>query len=349
VIAILWTIAIAAGAYQLVALLACLRHLLRRDPTPDFFPGVSVLKPVYRLSARVESALESNRRQAYPNFEVLAGSDTPTPAANRKVGVLMELARQAKHPILIVSDADIVVPPDYLGRVVAPLADGRVGLVTCLYRATGESFAARWEALGIATDFAPGTLVAPLVGISEFAMGSTMVFRAADLERAGGFRALAPFIADDYQLGKRIAALELKVWLSKVVVETHLEARSMSDAWRHQIRWARTIRLSRGAYAGLPITNASFWAVLLLISGQFIPGVALLLLRILVGITAGWIILRSPVARRWWWLMPARDVWGLAVWAAGMRGHRVIWGDEALTLDGHGRIVGSEPNPNPQP
>ena len=338
-IAVLWTIAVAAGVYQCVALAACMRHLLRRDPAPDFFPGVSVLKPVYRYDARVDAALESNRRQAYPQFEVLAGSSTPAPAPNRKVGVLMELARSARHPVLIASDADIVVPPDYISRVVAPLADARVGLVTCLYRATGDSFAAQWEALGIATDFAPSTLVAPLAGIDEFAMGSTMAFRAADLARAGGFEAVAGYIADDYQLGKRITALGLKVWLSKVVVETHLEARSMADAWRHQLRWARTIRRSRGGYAGLPVTNASFWALLLLAAGNVAPALVLLLLRLAAGFAAGWSILRSPVVLRWWWLMPLRDLWGLALWAAGMRGNTVVWGGEKLWLDREGRIV----------
>jgi ceramide glucosyltransferase len=244
--------------------------------------------------------------------------------------------------VLIVGDADIVVPADYLGRVVAPLADPRVGLVTCLYRAAGDSFAAQWEALGIATDFAPSTLVAPLVGVREFAMGSTMAFRRSDLERAGGFEAIGDYIADDYQLGKRIAELGMSVWLSKVVVETHLEGRTFSDAWRHQLRWARTIRLSRGAYAGLPVTNASLWALLLIVAGLYAPAAALLLLRLSVGFTAGWAVLRSPIVPRWWWLMPLRDLWGLAIWAAGMRGNTVVWGAETLTLDRSGRIVRSE-------
>jgi ceramide glucosyltransferase len=335
---VIWLFVIPA-AYQLVAFIACLLHLARRDSEAASFPPVSILKPIYRRTPRVEAALETNRVQDYPIFEVLAGTAGTTRTPNRKAGALIELARAARHPILVVSDADIAVPPDYLRRVVAPLADPAIGLVTCLYRASGDTFAADWEALGIATDFAPSTLVAPLVGINEFAMGSTLAFRAADLERAGGFEAIADYIADDYQLGKRIASLGLQVRLSKLVVETHLEGTSMSEVWRHQLRWARTIRLSRGAYAGLPITNATLWALVLLLAGQVNLAVALLALRLLVGLTAGWAILRSRVVLRWWWVMPVRDLWGFAVWAAGMSGNRVIWGGETMSLDRHGRIV----------
>jgi ceramide glucosyltransferase len=335
---VIWLLLIPA-AYQLVALVACVRHLLRRDPEPQSFPPVSILKPIHRLTARVEAALATNRAQNYPAFELIADTARATRTPNRKVGALIELARAAKHPVLVVSDADIAVPADYLRRVVAPLADPQIGLVTCLYRATGDTFAAQWEALGIATDFAPSTLVAPLFGINEFAMGSTLAFRAVDLERAGGFEALADYIADDYQLGKRISSLGLKVWLSKVVVETHLEGGSMRDVWRHQLRWARTIRLSRGAYAGLPITNATAWALLLVAGGYIAPAAALLAARLIVGLTAGWLIVRSTVVLRWWFLMPARDLWALAVWAAGMRGNTVVWGGETMSLDGNGRIV----------
>jgi ceramide glucosyltransferase len=335
---VIWLLVIPA-AYQLIALVACVLHWLRRDHDAQWFPPVSILKPIHRMTQRVEAALASNRAQNYPAFEVIADTAHTTRMPNRKVGALIELAEAARNPILVVSDADIAVTPDYLRHVVAPLADPEVGLVTCLYRATGDTFPAQWEALGIATDFAPSTLVAPLFGIREFAMGSTLAFRAADLERAGGFEALADYIADDYQLGKRISSLGLRVWLSKMVVETHLEGTSMSSVWRHQLRWARTIRLSRGAYAGLPVTNATLWALLSLATGHALPAVALVGLRLAVGFTAGWLILRSPLVLRWWFLIPARDLWGLAVWAAGMRGNTVVWGGETMSLDDRGRIV----------
>src|SRR5579863_10142702 len=172
----------------------------------------------------------------------------------------MDLAAAAKNPILVVNDADIRVEPDYLTRVTAPLADARVGLVTCLYRPVGDTLAARFEGLGVATDFAPSALVARLLGVDEFAMGSTLAFRRSDLERIGGFAAVADYLADDYQVGHRIHALGLKCVLSDVVVETHLGG-GWPQIWAHQVRWARTIRVSRfGGYVGLPIANATLWA-----------------------------------------------------------------------------------------
>src|ERR1019366_7170963 len=166
---------------------------------------------------------------------------TVTP--NSKVGVLIDLVKAARRDIIIVNDSDICVPPDYLARVTTPLADPKVGLVTCLYRAVGDSFAARFEALGVATDFAPSARVARFVGVDEFAMGSTLAFRRADLEKIGGFESCSDYLADDYQLGHRLHALGLKCVLSDVIVETHLGG-NWHDVWQHQVRWARTIRVS---------------------------------------------------------------------------------------------------------
>src|SRR5207248_7118078 len=141
--------------------------------------------------------------------------------------------------------------------------------VTCLYRPIGGTFPARFEGLGVSTDFAPSTLVARLVGVDEFALGSTMSFRRADLERIGGFAAIADYIADDYQLGHRLHALGLKCVLSDVIVETHLGG-SWTEVWNHQIRWARTIRVSKFfGYIGLPVTFATFWALVAVAAGHW--------------------------------------------------------------------------------
>ena len=137
---------------------------------------------------------------------VPCGQDLP----NGKVAVLAELERQARYPLLVVNDSDITVEHAYLRAVIAPLEDPDTGLVTCLYRARGTSWPARWEALGIATDFVPSVLVARAAGVAEFALGSTMAFRAAELKRIGGFEAIGDYLADDYQLGRRIAGTGLQ-------------------------------------------------------------------------------------------------------------------------------------------
>lgn len=261
-----------------------------------------------------------------------------TEAPNGKVGALIDLANEARHALLVVNDADIRVESDYLLRVTAPLMNQDVGVVTCLYRAEGSTFPARFEGLGIATDFAPSTLVARLVGVDNFAMGSTMAFRRLDLERIGGFEAIADYLADDYQLGRRIAALGLRCQLSDVIVTTHL-AGDWKDVWLHQLRWARTIRVSNfWGYLGLPVTFATLWAVLAWFAGLETWAWVTLGSRMLMAVTAGWSVLRAQDTLSLWFLIPARDLFGVGVWVAGLFGDSVVWRGRTLRLDKEGRI-----------
>jgi ceramide glucosyltransferase len=353
---ILLTLAAIAAAYQVLAILACvLRGRMKVAAKP--LGLVSVLKPVRGLHPGFREAIRSHT-VLQGDYEFLCGVSQPndlalpvlrefyrarvvdsdTPTANGKVGVLIDLVAAARHPILVVNDADIRVEPDYLVRVTAPLADPRVGLVTCLYRPVGDTSAARFEGLGVATDFAPSALVARLVGVDEFAMGSTLAFRREDLDRIGGFAAVASYLADDYQLGHRIHALGLKCVLSDVVVETHLGG-GWRQVWEHQVRWARTIRVSRfGGYLGLPLTNATLWAVVAAAFGRWDLAAALLGLRLVMAFASGWRVLHSRDVLRLWWLVPARDLFGFAVWLAGLFGHSVMWRGQRLRLDREGRI-----------
>src|SRR6185436_16531895 len=211
---------------------------------------------------------------------------------NGKVAILAELAQQARYPLLLVNDSDIRVESDYLRRVVAPLEDPQTGVVTCLYRARAESWPGRWEAIGIATEFAPSVLVAPLVGVAGIALGSTMVFRAVELEKIGGFPALASYLADDYQLGAHIARLGYRVVLSKVAVETNLSGASWGEVWRHQLRWSRTIRVSRTAgYYGYIATQAAFWSLVAILAGQWPVAAGVMAVRIATGLVVGWGVL----------------------------------------------------------
>jgi len=218
------------------------------------------------------------------------------------------------------------------------LSDPQVGLVTCLYRAQGDTPAARFEALGVSTEFAPSTLVARLVGVDEFALGSTLAFRRADLERIGGFEAIADYLADDYQLGHRLHALGLKCVLSELVVETRLGG-NWGDVWRHQIRWARTIRVSKFfGYVGLPVTYATLWAVVAAAAGRWEIAGALLALRMIMAISSGWFVLRSRDVLKLWFLIPIRDLFGVAVWCVALFGNTVVWRGRRLRLDREGRI-----------
>jgi ceramide glucosyltransferase len=359
--------AAAAAAYYLLAIAACARWK-RTHPSPPAAapPPVSILKPVHGRDPRFWEAIVSHAAQEYPEFEILFGFNTAgdpareeverlrrefphlrieavpveTAAPNAKVGVLIELARRARYPILLVNDSDIVVEPGYLRTVTAPLADPAIGMVTCLYRAASSSVASAMEALGIATEFAPSVLVARLLGMAEFALGSTMVFRAEDLRRIGGFEAIANFIADDYQLGQHIARLGLRVEFAPQVVETDLGAGDWGATWRHQLRWSRTIRVSRPAgYYGYVVTHATLWSAVALAGGHWGVALGAMAVRLLAGVWTGAGILRDAnVLRRWWWI-PLRDMVGFAVWLGGAFGNTVQWRDRRLVLRRDGRIV----------
>jgi ceramide glucosyltransferase len=367
VIWILLALAYIAAAYQTLAIVAALSHSRRGALTGQPASGVSILKPVYGADPGFFEAIRSHAGQQFEPFEILFGISRPddpargeierlirefpgvsirlvlcpTETPNRKVGVLIDLAIEARYPVLIVNDSDISVPAGYLAEVTAPLADPAIGLVTCLYRAEVYDWPSRFEALAIATEFAPSTLVAPLFGVSEFGLGSTLAFRRADLDAMGGFAAIAGYLADDYQLGRRLHQLGRKNILSHLVVSTRLAAGSWRAAWRHQLRWARTIRLSRGGgYAGLPVTFATLWAVAAACGGLWWTALALLVIRLAMAVTSGWLVLGSADVWKYLYAVPLRDLAGVVVWLAGLFGNTVEWRGRKLHLDRQGRIVG---------
>jgi ceramide glucosyltransferase len=372
-----WIVFLPALAYQLLAIFASLRFLRRshvfnrslncgrQGMVSKFEPGVSVLKPLRGLDPNTRGAFLSQLQQDYPQFEILFGvhddcdpaarevrrlqhefPDAPirlivgtTPAPNGKVGALMTLAGSASYPVWVVNDSDIRVTPNYLREVVAPLADRDIGLVTCLYRAKTHTLPAAWESLGIATDFMPSALVAPLVGVREFGLGSTLAFRAEDLEQAGGFASVANYLADDYQLAKRLTASGKRGIISSYVVETSLNEDSWPGVWRHQLRWARTIRASKGkGHIGLPLTQTGIWILAAALCGFWIPALVLAIARILSAFIAAGFVLRAPASVAFCWLAPVWDLYSFAIWAASYAGRQVCWRDVRLTIDSEGRI-----------
>lgn len=358
---LLYAICAAAAGYQIVALAAVVRQLLRRDPKPNRFPSVSILKPVHGSDAFFEAAIRSHTRIDYPHYEVLYGVNraadeaaesvgvlpgaklyvSPHRRPNAKVANLMELERHAGGEIWVVNDGDILVTPDYLRRIVAPLEDPRVGLVTCLYRAIPQGWPAAWESLGIAIDFAPSTLVAPLVGIDEFGLGSTLCFRAADWKAHGGFASIGDYLADDYQLARRLTRDRARrAVMSRLVVDTGLRYSSWRKMWIHQLRWARTIRVTRAEYLGLPVTHASLWALLAVACGLPQIGVALLAIRALTAFTSARFLIGTSLA----WAVPCFPLWDLfafAVWAAALTGDTIEWRGTSLKLSRDGKLTPS--------
>lgn len=354
---ILEILAAASGGYQLLATVACLAFRRQGPGTRRAAEGISILKPIHGVDSALHDAIRSHTLLE-GEYELLCGVRPGDPAAkliaefptvkmvecttitpNGKVGSLIDLARAARYPILVVNDADIRVEPDYLARVTGPLSDPSVGLVTCMFRPEGDTPAARFEALGVATDLVPSMIVARALGVKDFASGATMAFRRTDLDRIGGFEAIGDYLADDYQLGHRIHRLGLKCVLSDAIVATHLGG-SWSDMWTHQVRWARTVRVSKfWGYVGLPLAFASVWALALAAVGDWTWALALLAVRMAMATAGGWVVLRSPDVVRMWVLIPFRDLLTAAAWLAGLFGRSVVWRGRTLALDGEGRIV----------
>ncbi len=275
------------------------RKKLQPVPPPESqLPPVSILKPLKGVDPEIWESFCTHCEQDYPQFQLVFGVNDPgDPAvevvrklqakypnlsidlvvcdrvlgANIKVSNLVQMLPAARHELLLVNDSDIRVPSDYLRKVITPLADASVGLVTCLYRAVAcPTLGSRLEALGISTDFVPGVLCARFLekGL-HFGLGSTLAFRRSDLEAIGGFEALLDYLADDYELGRRIAATGKRVELSAATVDTFLPAYTLRQFFRHQLRWSRTIRdARRWGYTGLLFTFGLPWALLTLLAAH---------------------------------------------------------------------------------
>lgn len=343
-------------------------NFLRKPNAPDSrLPPVTILKPLKGTDPQIYESFRSHCLQDYPEYEIIFGvSDADDPAleavkklqrefpkqkiqfivcpkrlgTNVKVSNLAQMLAHASYDYLIINDSDVRVPADYLRRVILPLSDPRIGMVTCLYRGVAApTLGSRLEALGIATDFAPSVLVArQLEGGIRFGLGSTLALRRSDLEKIGGFAAIADYLADDYELGKRIADLELTVELSDVVVETFLPAYDVRGFFSHQLRWARGIRDARpGGYLGLIFTFGIFWSLVALITSKAalwsVAALALiLLLRLGIAMVVGRKILNDRAVLKHAWLIPLRDLAAVFVWLASFFGHTVTWRGERYRL-----------------
>jgi ceramide glucosyltransferase len=327
---------------------------------------VSILKPLKGTDPDMYESFRSHCLQDYPDYELIFGVNVPSdPAielverlkrefpersirlilcspeagANRKVVNLVQMLRSARHETILVNDSDIRVGPDYLRRVTAPLSDPKIGLVTCLYRGiANRTLGSKLESLGISTDFAAGVLVARKLEGINFGLGSTLCFRRSDLESIGGFEPLADYLADDYQLGARLAAAGLKVQLSDVVVDTFLPEYSIRQFFEHQLRWARTVRDSRfWGYVGLGFTFGLPWALLGLAASNgagWAWGLLALafIARVLVASVVGQTILQDRQLSSFFYLLPVRDIVAFFVWIASFAGHTIHWRGEVFQL-----------------
>jgi len=363
-------LAAAPLVYYLVAIFAAVRFFRgkRAWRLPEFAPPVSLLKPVHGVDFASKVNFESFCVQNYPEHEILfCVNDMDDPAvpllrqvirdfpqrsirilsnaskigSNQKVNNLILLAREAKHEIIVQSDGDVRVSPDYLKNVVAEFADRAVGVVSCFYRGVAEkNFWAEVEAVGAASDFFAGALVANLPGRVTFALGASVATKKTWLAKIGGYEALADLLADDYEIGNRVHRAGGRVLLSREAVWTMYPAQTLRGFWEHQVRWARTVRLVRPtSFFGLVVTHGLPWCALAAVVapsarvGAGFVGAYLVLRLVMAWVVGVWGV-QDEVLRRKLWLVPVRDAIHFAVWLAGFASNRVTWGGVEYAIEG---------------
>lgn len=358
-----------------------------RMAQPDFAPPVSILKPLRGVDPQMYESFRSHCVQDYPQYEIIFGvneADDPAvdavrqlmrefPACriqlvicpevlgtNRKTSNLVQMLPYARHEYILINDSDIHVTPNYLRRVMAPFGRTDVGMVTCPYRGiAANTLGSKLESAGISTDFFAGVLSAWQIekGL-HFGLGSTLAMSRNALEAIGGLEPLVDYLADDFELGSRIAKAGFEVVLVDLVVETHLPSYSFRGFFEHQMRWARSTRDSRRrGYVGILLTFGLPWAMLAVLLSHgtwwsWIVLAAAALLRASVAVQVGRVV-QDPFIFRHLSLIPLRDLIAFWVWFASFAGHHVHWRGEVFILeDGKIRlakqpvpelVTGSEP------
>jgi ceramide glucosyltransferase len=389
-----WTVCVGGvlSAAALVALMwqwAVARRFplgTRRDAAVGGQPSMVVLKPLRGVDTGLRGALETWLEQGYAGeFEVLFGvSDEGDPAAglvkellargsdrgrgrlvicpedlgaNRKVSTLIQLARQARGEIWVVSDGDVAAPRDLLTQLAAHLGEPGVGLVNCLYRfASPRNAAMQCEAAAVNIDFWSQVLQSRSLGQMDYALGAVMAIRRDWLGRAGGFEAVADHLADDFQLGNRITRAGGRIVLCPVVVDCWEALRGWREVWDHQVRWARTIRVSRPVpwFCSL-LSNATLWPVGWVAGagfggwlgweagwcGGWLAAVGAGLVLGLRGVQA-WDLQRRFVPEVGWrvpvWMVWVKDGLAVLTWLASFLGNTVKWRGRTYRVDREGRL-----------
>lgn len=339
---------------------------------PAYFPNVTILKPLRGADAFTRDSLESWFDPTYPGkLQILFGvHSTEDPAygvatrliqahpnihaqvivcpeglgPNGKVSTLVQLSRSIAHDVVIVSDADVRVPPQFLPQLVAPLAHPEVGLVNCLYRFGNPiNLPMQWEALSVNADFWSQVLQSRSLQPQNFALGAVMALPTSLLRSIGGFETVLNYLADDFQLGRHVFKTGARIELCPIVVDCFEPVSGWTAVWRHQVRWARTLRICQPLpYFASIISHTQLWCLIALLS-QTLPAfqsiaIGLWLLRSLILLD----LLRRIRAPR---IGPIeivlslfKDLTATAVWFTAFIGATVTWRGQRFRVQRGGRF-----------
>ena len=338
--------------------------LAQLQARPGFTPPLTLLKPVHGAEPGLEAHLATFFEQDYPEYEILfcarsaddAGLETARRVAarypaipvkflttggqpdyiNAKVASMERMEAAASHDILVISDSDVRVTPDYLRAVALPFAGERVGAMCCPYRgvAAEGGLWARLEAVGMSVEMTSGVLVARKLEGMQFVLGPTMAFRRETVRRMGGFAVTADYCADDFVLGNETFKLGQTVVLSHHAIDHMVINSSFLSSMKHQIRWMKSTRFSRPkGHFGTALTFSLPFGLLAWAAAAAMghPGCGLALFswgvatRLALSIAVGKLVVRDT---SWFGLLalyPVRDLMGFGFWAASYLGSRILW------------------------
>jgi ceramide glucosyltransferase len=356
--------------YLIGTAVAVMRFARRPSPVASDRPAVSVLKPLHGDEPGLYDNLRSFAEQDYPALQIVLGvndaQDGAMPAAralirdvptcdialvidagargsNKKVANLENMLEVARGDLIVLADSDMCVDRHYLAAVTAPLHDPQTGVVTCLYE--GVPTGGKWSELGamhINFGFLPSALVAESFGLGGGCFGATIALRRETLERIGGFSRLRDELADDHRIGDEVRALGLSVVLSSYIVEARVFEPSLADLWRHELRWARTVRaMAPAGFAGSVLAHPVVIAALAAAMAGFgLTACSFLVISCVIRWATARVIadaLGRPPAKLW--LLPVRDALSFAVFVASFFGRTVFWRDQVFHVEASGRMT----------
>jgi ceramide glucosyltransferase len=360
------------SVWTIVGFLSKSQKIIKNLKYVEFKPPVSVLKPVRGLEKDLKAQLKSICFQDYPNYQVIYSvQDSEDPAltiikeiqdemgservsvlisnvevgANGKVNNLLGAIEKAEHEIIIISDSDTYLQPNYLENMVAPLSNPEVGCVCSLFKGIqADQWFEKMELLSINADFMPSVIFATVTGASNACLGSSIAISRSTLKEIGGLESLADYLVEDYEIGRRVWTSGKEMVIIPYVIDAVIDLENWQHWWNHQVYWDQNTYLARpGAFIATILIRAIPFACLFAFL-RLGDALALLILAvtIVIRLVTALITLEKLDDRegiRSLYLLPLRDLFGLIFWLLAFTQRTVVWRGVKYKLTKNGKMV----------
>jgi ceramide glucosyltransferase len=361
------TFCIAVTVIQVVSLAIAIRRLRQSacGPLSKHCPPVSLVRPLCGIDNYAADTLRSTFELDYPDYEILfcvaSAKDAVLPlvrnliaanpgarvklligdermSANPKLNNVLKGWRTASHDWIIISDSNVLMPRDYIERLFASWREDTGLVASPPIGCRPHGFWAEIECAFLNTYQARWQYLVDSFGFG-FAQGKTMLWRRADLDRAGGIEALAKEVAEDAAATKIVRDAGRKVRLIDRPLAQPLGRRSAAEVWHRQLRWAR-------------LRRASFFIYFLpeILSGGVLPMLAVAILAHAFGLPlalcvgafgAFWYGGEMILAAAAGWHVPAlyplyglaRDLLLPALFVSALQGNDFVWRGNEMQVE----------------